>query len=44
VWEIEADDVAGLVTDFERTRGFRVDLGHLSVVGICRDCQEGAEG
>ena len=44
VWEIEADDVAGLVTDFERTRGFRVDLGHLSVVGICRDCQEGSGG
>jgi Fur family ferric uptake transcriptional regulator len=39
-WEIGADDVVGLVSDFERSRGFRVDLGHLSVVGVCRDCQE----
>jgi Fur family ferric uptake transcriptional regulator len=39
-WEISADDVAGLTADFERTRGFTVDLGHLSVVGVCRDCSE----
>lgn len=39
-WEIGADDVKGLLRDFERTRGFKVDLGHLSVVGICRDCRE----
>lgn len=39
-WEVSAADVAGLVDDFERTRGFKVDLGHLSVVGICADCQE----
>lgn len=39
-WEIGADDVAGLVHDFERSRGFRVDLGHLSVIGLCRDCRE----
>ena len=44
VWEIEADDVAGLVRDIERERSFRVDLGHLSVVGICRDCQEETGG
>jgi len=42
-WEIEVDDVAGLVQDFEASRGFRVDLGHLSVVGICRDCRSEAE-
>jgi Fur family ferric uptake transcriptional regulator len=42
-WEIDADDVAGLVRDFERTRGFRVDLGHLSVVGVCRDCRDQEE-
>jgi Fur family ferric uptake transcriptional regulator len=40
VWEIAAADVASLVRDFERERGFRVDLGHLSVVGICRACRE----
>jgi Fur family ferric uptake transcriptional regulator len=38
-WEIEAEEVAGLVAGMEALRGFRVDLGHLSVVGICRDCQ-----
>jgi Fur family ferric uptake transcriptional regulator len=42
-WEIGAEDVAGLVTDFQASRGFGVDLGHLSVVGTCRDCQEGEE-
>ena len=42
--EIGAEDVAGMVGGFERARGFRVDLGHLSVVGICRDCQEGSGG
>jgi Fur family ferric uptake transcriptional regulator len=42
-WEIGAEDVAGLVADFERSRGFAVDLGHLSVVGTCRDCREEAE-
>lgn len=39
-WEIGADDVAGLVREFERERGFRVDLGHLSVIGVCRECRE----
>ncbi len=42
-WEISADDVAGLMADFERTRGFAVDLGHLSVVGVCRECREQAQ-
>lgn len=38
-WEIEAEDVRDLLDEFERERGFRVDLGHLTVVGVCRDCQ-----
>jgi Fur family transcriptional regulator, ferric uptake regulator len=42
-WEIGAEEVKGLVHDFERTRGFSIDLGHLSVVGVCRDCQAEAE-
>jgi Fur family transcriptional regulator, ferric uptake regulator len=41
-WEIGADEVAGLVRDFQRRRGFSVDLGHLSVVGLCRACQSEA--
>lgn len=43
-WEIEADEVKGLVRDLERQRGFSVDLGHLSVVGICRDCRQRQDG
>jgi len=39
-WEIEAEDVRGLTRDFEKKRGFRVDLGHLSVVGVCRECRD----
>jgi Fur family ferric uptake transcriptional regulator len=42
-WEISADEVTTLVDDLQRTRGFKVDLGHLSVVGICRDCRDEAE-
>ncbi len=42
-WEIGAEDVAGLVDDFQRSRDFKVDLGHLSVVGTCRDCRERSE-
>jgi Fur family ferric uptake transcriptional regulator len=39
-WEIGAEDVECLVRDFERAHGFKVDLGHLSVVGVCCECQE----
>jgi len=39
-WEIGADEAACLVKDLQEARGFRVDLGHLSVVGICADCRD----
>ena len=42
-WEIGSEDVADLVADLESSRGFRMDLGHLSVVGVCADCQEASE-
>lgn len=42
-WELGAEDVGGLASDLEAARGFRMDLGHLSVVGVCRDCREEAE-
>ena len=42
-WEVNADQVAELTADLERDRGFRMDLGHLSIVGVCRDCRERAE-
>jgi Fur family ferric uptake transcriptional regulator len=40
VWEIGAVEAASLVGALERDRDFVVDLGHLSIVGLCRDCQE----
>ena len=43
-WEISAADVAGMLAEFERSRGFAVDLGHLSVVGVCRDCRDQSAG
>jgi Fur family ferric uptake transcriptional regulator len=43
-WEIGADEVAGLVRDFQESRGFRVDLGHLTVVGVCADCRDETAG
>lgn len=42
-WEIEADEVTGLVRDLRRAKGFDVDLGHLSVVGLCADCRAGRD-
>ncbi len=42
-WEIGADDVSDLLADFDRRRGFRIDLGHLSIIGVCRECQEASE-
>lgn len=42
-WEIEAEDVTGLAGELESGRGFRMDLGHLSVVGVCADCREASE-
>jgi Fur family ferric uptake transcriptional regulator len=37
-WEIDESEAAGLVTRLSKRRGFRVDLTHLSVSGICQDC------
>jgi Fur family ferric uptake transcriptional regulator len=37
-WEVPSDEAAALVGGLERTRGFRVHLGHLTVSGVCADC------
>jgi len=37
-WEIAAEDTAGLVRDLASTRGFRVDVGHLTISGTCASC------
>jgi Fur family ferric uptake transcriptional regulator len=40
-WEIGPDEARALVTAIERTRGFRVNLSHLSVAGLCQACADG---
>jgi Fur family ferric uptake transcriptional regulator len=37
-WEIPADEAAELVAALERSRGFSVDLSHLSILGLCAAC------
>jgi hypothetical protein len=43
-WDIERDEAAGLVRLLDRQRGFVVDLTHLAVVGLCRQCRDTAGG
>ena len=37
-WEVPADEAAGIVEAFQRSRGFAVDLSHLSIAGQCAGC------
>ena len=37
-WDVGADDAAALVAVLAERRGFRVDLSHLSVAGLCDGC------
>ena len=37
-WEVLADEAAAVVTSMRRSRGFAVDLSHLSISGQCADC------
>lgn len=41
-WEIEAAEAEPLIAAIERSRGFRVQLSHLSISGICSGCGAGA--
>ena len=38
-WDIQADEAAALVASLESSRGFEVDLSHVTVVGRCADCR-----
>jgi Fur family transcriptional regulator, ferric uptake regulator len=38
-WDIPIDEAGTLVAALEASRGFEVDLSHLSVVGLCADCR-----
>jgi Fur family ferric uptake transcriptional regulator len=40
-WEIDEAEAASLVGALRAQRGFHVDLSHLSVSGLCRDCEPG---
>ena len=37
-WEIGSAEAAATIAAFRRSRGFEVDLSHLTVVGRCRSC------
>jgi Fur family ferric uptake transcriptional regulator len=37
-WEIDPAETASLVAEMERGRGFRVDVGHLTIAGRCAAC------
>jgi Fur family transcriptional regulator, ferric uptake regulator len=43
-WEVGPDEAGPLLEAIERTRGFRVQLSHLSIAGLCRECAESSAG
>ena len=43
-WEIGADEARSLVSSLERSRGFEVDLSHVTIAGVCSGCREPGSG
>jgi Fur family transcriptional regulator, ferric uptake regulator len=43
-WEIRAGQADAIVNAFRRADGFQVDLSHVTVVGRCAACVDGAAG
>ncbi len=37
-WEIPTDEALSLVEGLQRSRGFRVHVGHLTITGVCAAC------
>ncbi len=37
-WEIGAEEAAAFIAALQAERGFVVELSHLSISGLCRDC------
>jgi Fur family ferric uptake transcriptional regulator len=37
-WEVPAAETSGLVGELARSRGFAVDVGHLTIAGTCATC------
>jgi Fur family transcriptional regulator, ferric uptake regulator len=42
-WEIEGDEALAMTDGLARTRGFAVNLSHLTVSGLCSDCRGRAD-
>ena len=42
-WEIEGAEALAMTDGLARTRGFAVNLSHLTVSGLCADCRGAAE-
>jgi Fur family transcriptional regulator, ferric uptake regulator len=42
-WEIEATEALAMTEALARTRGFAVNLSHLTVSGLCADCRRSAD-
>jgi Fur family ferric uptake transcriptional regulator len=40
-WEIEADEAATFIDSIRASRGFAVDLSHVTIVGRCAACRAG---
>lgn len=43
-WEVLAEEAATVVDSMQRSRGFAVDLGHLSIAGQCAGCSQKPAG
>lgn len=41
-WEVEPGEIAALVGALAQGRGFRVDVGHLTIAGTCAACRAAA--
>lgn len=37
-WEIPLEEAGALVDSIQRSRGFVVDVTHLSIAGVCAGC------
>jgi Fur family transcriptional regulator, ferric uptake regulator len=37
-WELGGSEADGIVGSLQATRGFEVDLSHVTIVGQCREC------
>jgi Fur family transcriptional regulator, ferric uptake regulator len=42
-WEIDGDEAGAMTDGLARSRGFAVNLSHLTVSGLCADCRRSAD-